>query len=141
MSAPELTYHRAWVNGEVEYRNLRLTLDGRSMVIIDPADAREVGRLLDLYANACRGYGDALPSRDLDPLIDALQGFAGQALPRISEPGRFGVVEASCVHSHGRRHWVKGGNGNWYPVDNDETSPDDWDSLIDPVLVRAGVAP
>lgn len=61
------------------------------------------------------------------------------AIRRISEPGLWAVVEASCVHSDVRRHWVKGGNGNWYPVDNDETAPDDWDSLIDPALVRAGV--
>lgn len=57
----------------------------------------------------------------------------------ISEPGVWAVVEASCVHSDVRRHWVRSDNDNWYPVDSDETTPDGWDSLVDPVLVREGI--
>jgi len=60
-------------------------------------------------------------------------------LARISEPGEWGVVEASCVHQDGRLEWVRK-DGNWHPVEvNGLRQSDDWNSLIDPKLIREGI--
>lgn len=64
--------------------------------------------------------------------------------PRIPEPGPWRVVEAACVHSDRRREWVHHPTGLWWPIttrpeglgsDLLPPEPDDWDSLVDPVLL------
>lgn len=67
--------------------------------------------------------------------------------PPLTEPGTWGVVEAACVHAADRKQWVRHPDGNWHPCetralprDTDYTySPDDWDSLVEPVLIRPGI--
>jgi hypothetical protein len=61
--------------------------------------------------------------------------------PRIPEPTRLGVVEASCCHSDIRREWVRDEHGRWFAMDDEKRNPDAWDDLVDPVLVRDGVQP
>lgn len=62
--------------------------------------------------------------------------------PRIPEPtGKYAVVEAACVHTDTRHTWSSRGDGLWYPLTrgDEPPQPDDWDSLVDPVLVREGI--
>ena len=60
-----------------------------------------------------------------------------QTKPKLEEPGIGGVVKAACVHGGTVKTWVRVGSV-WYVADEPE-NPDDWDSLIDPVLVREGM--
>ena len=62
-----------------------------------------------------------------------------QAKPaRIPEPGMWGVVEASSKHGgDGRRIYFHGNHLKW---ESTQTGTTYWDQLIDPVLIREGVA-
>lgn len=64
----------------------------------------------------------------------------------LEEPGIWAVVVASCVHAPDERtEWCRFSNGNWYRLGTGDTyamaPPDDWDSLLDAVLVREGIEP
>lgn len=115
--------------------------DARPLVVIDPEDKEAVERLAELVMNTPNASGWT------DRTQAALREFANPTPPRIDEPGTWGVVEASCVHSDHRREWVRFPSGNWHSVRDlddrraDIENPDDWDSLVDPVLVREGVQP
>jgi hypothetical protein len=56
----------------------------------------------------------------------------GKPLPRIPEPGLWGVVKA---HNGIARKWVHYGTG-WRDAFGNHA---EWDDLIDPVLIREGV--
>jgi hypothetical protein len=102
----------------------------RPLVVIDPEDREDVERVRDALWRG--GH--------LDDWQAALRSLANPTPSRIGEPGTWGVVEASCVHSDERREWMRHRDDNWYVVGTDtKNNPDDWDSLIDPVLVREGV--
>ena len=58
--------------------------------------------------------------------------------PRIPEPGLWGVVEAGVKQHDARCHWINLG-GHWRPDDTDEYDRM-WADLVDPILVREGVA-
>jgi hypothetical protein len=62
--------------------------------------------------------------------------------PRIPEPGLWGVVEAAVPESGGSRwpfvHDTDQGSSEWTCVNDGDHY--DWDALIDPVLIREGVA-
>lgn len=141
-----------WANRKVALRldkgwahtsGVNVDLDGvvvavRPLVVIDPEDGEAVERLY-------RTLVSLTTLADADRVQAALREYANPKPPRIDEPGTWGVVEASCVHSEVRREWVKFPGGNWHSVRElprgceDIENPDDWDSLIDPVLVRDGV--
>lgn len=119
----------------------------RPVVIIDPEDREAAKHLL---AEFCR----AVDASDIpvhpqgwsaDAMQAALREFVNPKPQRIDEPGTWGVVEAACVHSDIEREWVRFPSGNWHAVRRlpggceDIENPDDWDSLVDPVLVREGI--
>lgn len=115
-----------------------------SLVVIDPEDREQVERFMRTY---WRAFGT---EKAMEPRIRmvvpkaqaALREFASPTPPRIDEPGTWGVVEASCVHSEERRKWARHDDGNWYPmgpVGREAGLPDDWESLKSPVLIREGV--
>jgi hypothetical protein len=71
---------------------------------------------------------------------------ANPAPPKPDEPEFAGsIVEASCVHDDERVRWFLGFDSNWWPEvrlqygqceRGNRAMPDDWDSLIDPVVLR-----
>lgn len=115
----------------------------RPLVVIDPEDRERVERLTKAIDSA--GVFTGLTVGNVSKMQTALREFANPTPPRIDEPGTWGVVEASCVHSSKRREWVKFPSGNWHSIRDFENAredienPDDWESLIDPVLVREGL--
>lgn len=57
---------------------------------------------------------------------------------RPDEPGRYGVVTASCAHSQARHEWYHGVDG-WIVTDTDtDTVPHQWTELDAPTVVREG---
>lgn len=118
----------------------------RPLVVIDPEDRGQVERLLNLIDdcfNDVRVDGTGPTAVDLAQV--RLREFASPTPTKPDEPGTWGVVEASCVHSARRLHWMRHADDNWWPFapygeDDRRPLPDDWDSLVDPVVVRDGVA-
>lgn len=116
----------------------------RRLVVIDPENREQVERLIRLQDKHFND-GDVRRSVNSDDLRDmqaALREFANPKSPRINEPSSWGVVEASCTHGDERRQWVRFPDGQWYGRYGDGSAigaPDDWASLIDPVLIREGV--
>lgn len=103
------------------------------LVVIDADDSRQVERLAKAL-----GIGTLNWHGTTGELQAALRSLV--APPRIDEPGMWSVVEAACVHSDERVEWVRWSDGNWYRTDGHHvTPPDDWDSLVDPTLIREGV--
>lgn len=137
----------------VDYSVLRkVAADLRRLVVIDAEDREQVERLRGLYVAEAVERGAMHPQfagQDelrRDAMQAALREFADPKPPRIDEPGTWGVVEAACVHSDRRLSWMKHEDGNWWPFAPYGTAdrrpmPDDWDSLVDPVLIREGVQP
>lgn len=125
-----------------EHGDTRGLSDGEVMaanplVLINPEDRDQVERIY-------RGWCDSLGGPDLDQQVDAMQtalrGFASPTPPKPDEPATWGVVKAACVHSDERRTWMRHEDGNWYVVGTDtKNNPDDWDSLVDPEVIREGV--
>lgn len=108
----------------------------RPLVVLDPDGPS---------ANALRMHmGTALAGMSMETFRQMLREFAE---PKLSEPGTWGVVEAGCVHDRRRQNWVHHPDGNWWPaldyskIPERTPMPDDWGSLIDPVVVREGVTP
>lgn len=91
-----------------------------------------------------RGFFHGTPATDttLEAVRVRLSRSLDRALePKMQEPGTWGVVKAGCVHNASvRQEWVRYSDGNWYPIaaPNPE-DPDDWNSLVDPELVRPGL--
>lgn len=143
MSQPEVnvSYTPIW-SGEgrvVRVMNLRLTVDGREWIAIDPDNSRSIA------SEITQRIGSALhitPGRDISAGIEAAQAALRDfiAPPKPDEPSTWGVVEAACVHSAVRREWMRHIDDNWYVIGTDtKNNPDDWDSLIEPVVIREGV--
>lgn len=114
----------------------------RPLVVIDPDSDEDLTRLLDLYF-----AGRKQDMKRRAALQAALREFADpNRTARIEEPATWGVVEASCVHTNKRMKWMRHEDNNWWPFvkynDGDERRPlpDEWDSLVDPVLIRTGVS-
>ena len=106
----------------------------RRLVVIDPEDREQVERL-----------AQAIGAINVSRLQERLREFVTPTPPKPDEPGRWGVVEASCAHSPRRLHWMRHEDDNWWPFapygeDDRRPLPDDWDSLVDPVVVHDGVA-
>jgi len=115
----------------------KLNDDDVRVAVISPEDREQVERLALLFVDH---FGRANGGNRYNATQTALREFANPTPPKPEEPGTWGVVEAACVHSPVRRHWMKHEDGNWYVVGTDnKNTPDDWDSLVDPVLVREGV--
>lgn len=122
----------------------------RPLVVIDPEDREQVERLTDLmWARGLLGSGvggRCTPAVEVTEAQAALREFANPTPPRMDEPAVWGVVEASCVHTDKRMKWMRHEDGNWWPFvnynDGDERRPlpDDWDSLVEPKLIREGLS-
>jgi hypothetical protein len=113
----------------------------RPVAVLDPEDREAVERLADAHLLALGGHGKG----SVVVMQAALRSLI--APPRPDEPGKWGVVEASCVHSDNRRPWVRDGGGNWWPTGpydrsdrKPERFPDCWDDLIEPTVTRDGVS-
>lgn len=112
----------------------------RRLVVIDPEDDRQVHRLTGALVLSGQGRNDRNYWRETQAALRSLI-----KPPRPEEPTTWGVVEASCSHDDTRRKWVRHEDGNWWPAwtYGDQPSrtplPDDWDSLVDPVVLREGV--
>lgn len=113
----------------VRYEYVLLLPDGRR-VGSGPTLAREAV-VSDHFAWGQEGVIHRRPVNGWEPDPD------GVPSPRIPEPGTWGVVEAACVHTANRFQWVHDPDGYWHQIGG-PNAPDDWDSLIDPVLVREG---
>lgn len=127
----------------------------RPLVVIDPEDREQVLQLASAYVQTWSGSCPPNPetanicARQMKAALRAVLLPPKDARP--AEPNTWGVVEASCVHSTERRKWILHDDGNWWPAEQygravkrvrsglDPRLPDDWDSLIDPVIVREGV--
>ena len=109
----------------------------RSLVVIDPEDREQVGDLVNAYRGQPKWYS-ATARESVDCMQAALREFATPTPPRIDEPGTWGVVEASCIHTANRFQWVHDPDGYWHQIGG-PNAPDDWDSLVDPVLIREGI--
>lgn len=131
----------------------RSCINAHALVVIDPS-----GIFPDLHESAAERVAKFLReiissqwprisggNLHLERLADAFE--VATAPPKPDEPGTWGVVDASCVHSDTRIKWVRHEDGNWWPatvyskVPERTPLPDDWDSLIDPVVIREGVTP
>lgn len=117
----------------------------RPLVVLDPEDFQQLRQVV-------QGMEVHRPGEVIDSTVRKLQAalreLANPTPPRIDEPGVWGVVEAACVHQDERIKWVRHEDGNWWPAEeyvrattSRRRMPDDWDSLIDPELVREGVVP
>jgi hypothetical protein len=112
------------------------------LVVIDPEDREQVETLRTLIASQPLTQNVAT-----EAMQAALREYANPTPPEPEEPGTWGVVEASCVHSDERRKWVRHEDGNWWPAETYisasdleyRESPDDWSDLENPVVVREGV--
>src|SRR5690606_22718748 len=114
----------------------------RPVAVIDPENREQVERLTSAFYSQYPlvTFHASAESLHVDRLQAALREFANPTPPRIDEPGTWGVVEASCVHADARREWMHHPDGNWYVVGTDtKNNPDDWDSLVGPVLIREGI--
>ena len=103
----------------------------RPLVVIDPENRDQAESLF-------RAWCDLLGGPRMSEQVDAMQGALRSLIepPKPEEPGTWGVVEASCVHQDKRRQWMRHKDGNWYVVGADtKNNPDDWDSLIEPVII------
>lgn len=91
----------------------------------------KIGRVASGYIELVPDMGDTWGiSLDGSATITVL------AEPRPDEPKGLGaVVEAACVHVEDRQMWIRDQNENWR---SQHGSPDDWDSLIDPVVKSHG---
>lgn len=117
-----------------DYAALADVTDVRPLVVLD-LDGHDRDRAVQCIqfvkkAHAGTDHGDLVSL-----IADQIE---AQTKPqRIPEPGEGGVVEASCVHNDHRLRWVRV-RENWHAIPG-VSSPDDWDSLIDPTLIRDGV--
>ncbi|WP_418060771.1 hypothetical protein [Pimelobacter simplex] len=118
----------------------------RPLVVIDPEDREQVERLAAAFVDVYwRSEGPRETAGAIHAMQAALREFASPTPTKPDEPSKWGVVEASCVHSPRRLHWMRHEDDNWWPFapygeDDRRPLPDDWDSLVDPVVVRDGVA-
>jgi hypothetical protein len=108
--------------------------DIRPLVVLDPEDYSQIRGLI-------QGSSYLGPGAMTRPLTEAIQQVLRKmAETRIPEPGLWGVVEAGAAREgsplRGRRTWVRHSRG-W--VDTTALTYD-WDSLIDPVLIREGLS-
>lgn len=123
--------------------------DVRPLAVIDPQDSpAEMGRALSEAADRTLVVLDLYNPATVEDVSRVLRdgGYGNLVVqieeqtrpPRIPEPGKWGVVEASTeggprrvfghAPEHDEEHWV-----------DDHVSWFSWDDLIDPVLVREGI--
>ena len=102
----------------------------RRLLLLDPEDQEQMCALI--RAVRSNGYvADRSGGNVRGAVLSMLKP------PRIEEPGTWGVVEASSASSLGtRRNWVRHPDGEWRSAG----STVGWGGLIDPVLVREGIA-
>jgi hypothetical protein len=120
-----------------------LITDVRPLVVLDLDEAYV--RMLPQFL---RRLGDREQSEDDKPgrllvTTAALRRIAdqieAQTRPaRIPEPGLWGVVRAREANAIGDADWVHVPTGAWASLGGSRLAT--WDALIDPVLVREGVA-
>lgn len=119
---PDIDFtYRAWSssNGDSGYRDFRLAMDGRSLVVIDPEDFEQVERLAQARSDAgCAGEAWGLVPGWHDDLIERMQAALRSLItpPRPIEPTGLGAV---VEDARGER-WVRGPLHNswrWLKVD------------------------
>lgn len=134
---------------DVRVGDLYAAAEAHRLVLLDPTRLTDVR---GLWA-AIRSIEDGQPELSTMRVQLALESLLPPLAPeRIPEPGTWGVVEATCVHSDHSRHWVRFSDGAWYPADIDSAClethlreqvppglPDEWHELNDPVLIRPGL--
>lgn len=103
--------------------------DARPLVVIDPEDAEQVERLMDIYFAIGRWNED--PTHDLR---DALREFAGPTPAKPEEPQGLGAV-VLCGH-HNR--YIHLGDGKWQHISKHRGIAE-WDDLAVVRVLSEGV--
>jgi hypothetical protein len=114
------------------------SLDVRRLVVIDPEDAEQAKRLLDILSASDLADDEPIHAEDITEMQAVLREYANPT-PRIVEPQGLGVV----VNDRDGDVWVKHLNGSWSclmgPVGADVRT---WDELCDQYgPISEGVTP
>jgi hypothetical protein len=112
--------------------------DVRRLVVIDPEDAEQAKRLLDILSASDLADDEPIHAEDITEMQAVLREYANPT-PRIVEPQGLGVV----VNDRDGDVWVKHLNGSWSclmgPVGADVRT---WDELCDQYgPISEGVTP
>ena len=117
--------------GEHWHSDVQVT-DARPLIVLDLDDPRRLARLM--RDNGLLGLADQIIE---------------QTKPaRIKEPGLWGVVEATFLNQRTRQPFLRDNikenvGGGWvaiYGPPGTDKRRVDWDSLIDPTLIREGLS-